>query len=684
MTTRIAGRLLRLAPVLWLTGATGADRLEISMGTIAGDGWQAEHVRVALNLETGGSELRIGRLLLPGPVGEVLDVAAACAGTVIDGASLACRNGRFRLRHPQIGADAFRGNVSFDRRSGRLAFELANVPLAGGKATARGGWHGGVWQLDGHALALDLGRLQALAAEFIELPEGDAAGRADVRYRLRGRGTDIAGRLRVDLSGTDVASAGGRFATEALAARLTADLRKQGQQLTFAMQLGSDGGQLYAEPVFVDTAAFPVTVEAYGVWSSARGELQLSELRLRQPQALSLDAALSWRRDDGLTDMQLLLRDAALPGAYQMYLQPFLIGTPADSLATGGRINGTVSLSAGRPEMLRLALEDVDLTDESGRFRLHGLAGSLRWQAGADVAALPTELRWRRGAVGGIAFGSASAQLRTQADGVELLAPVGLPVLDGSLDVSTLRIARIGAADMAMAFDATLSPVDLRSLSRALGWPELSGTIAGRLPSLRYEAGRLAVGGRLEVEAFGGRVRVEGLQLDQPLSQLPRLSADVAIDDIDLEALTETFAFGRIEGRLSGRIDRLRLVNWQPASFDARFYTSPADRSPRRISQRAIENLSSIGGAGATAVLSRGFLRFFEDFAYDRIGLSCRLRQDVCVMGGLGAAGNGGYYIVRGRGLPRVDVIGFQREVSWPTLVEQLKSVTAADGPIIR
>ena len=93
--------------------------------------------------------------------------------------------------------------------------------------------------------------------------------------------------------------------------------------------------------------------------------------------------------------------------------------------------------------------------------------------------------------------------------------------------------------------------------------------------------------------------------------------------------MTGAFSFGRITGRLSGAIDGLQLFNWTPVAFDARLYTPPDDRSKHRISQRAVENIGSIGGGGAgvTAALSSGFLRFFEDFNYDRLGLSCRLRE---------------------------------------------------------
>jgi hypothetical protein len=85
--------------------------------------------------------------------------------------------------------------------------------------------------------------------------------------------------------------------------------------------------------------------------------------------------------------------------------------------------------------------------------------------------------------------------------------------------------------------------------------------------------------------------------------------------------------------------------------------------------------------------LSTGFLQFFEVFAYDRIGLRCLLRNGVCAMSGTGAAKAGpqgrGYYIVKGRGVPRIDVVGYRDTVSWPRLMQQLTAITRSGSPTV-
>ena len=152
---------------------------------------------------------------------------------------------------------------------------------------------------------------------------------------------------------------------------------------------------------------------------------------------------------------------------------------------------------------------------------------------------------------------------------------------------------------------------------------------------------------------------------------------DARADNIDLETLTRAFSFGRIEGRLDGRIDGLQLESWRPVAFDAVLATPEDDNSRHRISQKAVDNISSIGGGGVGGALSRSFLRFFKDFPYDRLGIRCRLERGICDMGGVAAAPQG-YYLVKGRLIPpRLDVIGYADRVNWDTLIAQIMAVTA-------
>jgi hypothetical protein len=117
--------------------------------------------------------------------------------------------------------------------------------------------------------------------------------------------------------------------------------------------------------------------------------------------------------------------------------------------------------------------------------------------------------------------------------------------------------------------------------------------------------------------------------------------------------------------------------------FDASLKTPAENPGKRRISQKAVDNLTQIGG-GATGMLSRSFLRFFEDFSYQKLGLACRLQNDVCQMSGIEEAEQG-YYIVKGGGglPPWINVVGYTRRVDWADLIARLMAVRDSSGPVI-
>ncbi|MCA1805062.1 MAG: hypothetical protein LC646_06950, partial [Xanthomonadaceae bacterium] len=368
------------------------------------------------------------------------------------------------------------------------------------------------------------------------------------------------------------------------------------------------------------------------------------------------------------------------PGAFTTYLHPWLLETSFFDLDTRGELMGGLHYQDGGIRQLRLELQDLSVDDPRDRFQVEGLAGRFDWAD--DDQKRNQQLRWTRAQLYRVALGALEVDILTRGRQVILAAPVRLPMLDGSLLVDHFELDY--GTSMAWSLDAALTPISMTALTQALDWPEMAGTLSGMIPSVRYVDGELQVGGTLLVGAFDGDITVRNLRMEQPLGVVPRLWADILIDRIDLETLTRTFSFGRIEGRLDGAVEGLRLEAWKPVAFDAWFATPEDDRTRQRISQRAVDNLTNIGGGGVGGALSRGFLRFLEDFPYQAIGLRCRLENGICHMGGVAPAERG-YYLVKGRFLPpRIDVIGYEERVDWESLLERLRTVTAEEGPVVR
>lgn len=312
------------------------------------------------------------------------------------------------------------------------------------------------------------------------------------------------------------------------------------------------------------------------------------------------------------------------------------------------------------------------LEDKGLRFALFGLDGNLPWRSDEPSSA---QLRVAGGKVLRLPF--AAFELPLEMRGMSVRArQVQIPVLDGQLTIDDF------AADGESGnwrYSGGITPISMQQFTTTLGLPVMHGTLSAVIPTVSYQQSTLKVDGALLFRVFDGTIVAQNLALEGPLGQVPRLLADVEMRSLDLDLLTRTFFFGNITGRIDAEVKTLELVNWQPVRFDARVASS-AGEYPRRISQAAVQNISALGGAGAAAAIQRSFLRFFETFGYSELGLSCKLENGVCRMGGIENVPQG-YVIVKGGGIPAITVLGYNRSVGWRELIERLKRIT--EGNVI-
>ncbi|NQV86537.1 MAG: hypothetical protein HQ492_05625 [Woeseiaceae bacterium] len=416
----------------------------------------------------------------------------------------------------------------------------------------------------------------------------------------------------------------------------------------------------------------------------------IAGFKLQQESLLDLAGALTVtlpKQDSSPINLSadIELGNSSVTALYSSVVQVQLAGTVLGDLDTDGRVLGSIKLSNNELMFARLHLEDLILDDRAGRFAIYGLAGFIDWPGAEAAAAGLSNLQWDSGLVYNIAIGASTVEFRLGDDDIELTLPLRLPTMGGALLVHQLVLNDYGRDDATGVLDAELEPIQIGQLAGAFGWPAFSGTLSGKLPLLQLAENTATIGGTLSARAFDGDIEMTQLRIEQPFGRVPRLRGDIRLRGLDLQSVTDAFSFGAIQGRLSGDVTGLVLENWKPVAMDMFFYSPPNDKSQHRISQRAVENLANVGGGGAAALLSTGVLKFFDVFAYDRIGLRCVLRDGVCAMSGAGPTKDGslgaGYYIVKGSGLPRIDVVGFRDQVSWPRLVRQLAAITSSDAP---
>ena len=685
---RSFGRLaLALMTPLLAAQVAALDQIEIVLGDLQGTGWQAQDIRLRIELVADGQRgaIAVAALRLPEPIGAVQAVQFHCDELQLDAAGTRCK-GRVevaRIMDEALSADM---QLTHEAASGALRLQLRELSLAGGR-----------WQIDAHSGAagawsvavqgrqVEGAALQALLQTFAPTFEYSLSGVLNLMAEISGdAASGTAVRVELASEALDFSNPSGTQAGERLDFALSGRGRFAGDDWSGEAQLACAGGALFVDPLYLEfTPDAALRLNSDLQWAAAAGRLHLNSLQLDHAGVAQAQADVELQLADtiSLQALALDLRDAQLPAAYLSYLQPWLHGKLGDALETAGRFSGQYRYRADGETALRLDLQNLDIVDAGERFGFVNLSGVIDW--GSDASARTTELRWDSGSLYRLALGAADVAVVSRGTDFELREPTRIPVLDGLLLIDQLSLREPGDENMRWRFDGVLTPVSMEAVSTALGWPKFGGRLSGMVPTVQYAEGALEVGGVLLVRAFDGDLTVRNLRLEQPFGRIPRLSADLALDNLDLDALTRTFEFGKIEGRLSGHVNRLYMEAWEPVAFEARFETPADDDSRHRISQKAVDNLSSLGG-GVGGALSRTFLGVFEEFPYDRLGLSCVLENGVCHMGGVAPAANG-YYIVKGRFVPpRLDVVGYADRVDWHTLIDRLKAVTLDQAPVVR
>ena len=685
-------------PVALLAGLACSDSwadaaLRIAIAGVEGEGWQATGVHVELRRDDAGAlqaKIVAARLELPPPIGTLEQVSGDCRQLVVTTLRFTC--GAVRLA-PGPGLPAgleFAGRVEYRRDTGALSWELATAVEAPATLAFGGTLADDRWRVRLRASAWPAGQLARWGAWLGQpLPEVDGALDINVVAQGRGDGLDD---LVFELRGAGMSGANetGTIAAEGLGFELRGSAWDDKGALAFDARGTVAAGEAYIEPVYASLATYPVRFTARGAYTD--GRIDLGQVVIEQEGVIHIDARAILAHvgeDEGawqVTTARLRLAEATLPGAYTVLLQPLLSGTVLGNLDSSGLLRGELEIRDNKPEELWVEFAGVSVEDRDNRLAFYELSGDLAWApaptGGLATRARPANLRWGGGFLYGIPFGAAHVRLDAYGGRWALSAPVSIPVLDGALEIDKLEIGDFTIGQDSLLFDARLTPLSMRELSRALDWPPLSGRLSGTVPSLSYEDGVLTVGGELKAEVFSGEIVIRDLRIERLLQPLTRLQADIGFQGLELAELTEVLAFGLMTGRLEGYVRNLEMIDWAPVAFDAKLQTPPGDRSRRRISQRAVDNIASIGGGGA-GVLSTGFLRFFEDFSYDAFALGCRLERDICHMSGLEVRDQG-YVILRGRGLPRIDVMGFAERVSWSALIEQVAGIMESEGPEIR
>ncbi len=673
--------------VLWQCVTFASDQFKFTVDHWAFDDLSAQNLAVNIQLTRQGLIVNASAdsIVLAQPIGLVKKVTLQCTELVLLSAQTNCVAGKLEFTHKELGSQAIEFSLKAMTEQEDYQLSVSNLKFADANFTIIANYNTQKWQAVVTSSKVSLVKLVQNITPYLDKDKQSqlTAWTFDSELTLQ---ASLSGHqqklehvnIELQTSALNMSDNQGKYVTENVALSLLLDLAVQNKSWQWQTDISLKSGQAYAEPVFVDFTDAELSIVAAGNWQNAQQHLVISNAQVNHNNIVKVQGAYSGSLQK-VEVLDITIKQADLAKLYSVWLQPFALGTAADKLEMAGQIGLFYKQQADNFQ-LSVNLDEVFIDDEKSRFGIYDLNGDVAWSNYQSVT--QSKLAWLGGYVYAVPFGKSTLQIESHSSSLSLLEPWSLPILDGALLVNEFTLHNTVDDKTQWTFDGLVTPISMESLSAAVGWPLLHGKLSGVIPKVSYVDQQVQVDGALMVKLFEGTTVISDLRLAKPFGSLPQLYANIDLTGLDLEILTQTFDFGKITGKLDGSVRDLRLSNWQPVQFDAHFATPEGDKSRRRISQKAIDNLSQIGG-GVGGILSRSFLRFFEDFSYQKLGLSCILRSETCEMSGIGEAKQG-YYIVKGGGLPpRINVVGYTREVDWPDLIERLKAVSQSSGPII-
>lgn len=652
--------------------------LSLQIQTITTANWHIDGIQLSFN-EARQLQLTIRQIRLPKPFDELTLVNIRCAKFSWQGQTITCTQGRASVHSARWQSPSAQFFVAIHPQHSRIS--LSHLRLAGGDVALTLNAQGPQWRLSLSATGLDTVLMQKLAGGAV-MPA--SAGHSDVKLLASGNGAQLEKfSLTASAHNISAQSPDGRYACENMTLTTLVNGQYRNTRWHWQNQTTVTEGSLYLEPLFLAAQGRGLSLAAAGVWDPRLKTVAIP-LFTYQDQALTLsgDALVDGKQTLKLANAHVALQSNDLRQSTERYLQPFLTATAGDGLSFGGRLNAQFSIANNALQAVTAIPAQVLINDSAGRFQLLGGQGVIHWSADEKFA-IPSKFAWQHLQLYQIPVDSAELVFLTRAHQIKLVQPARLPVFGGQLAVKRFAWQSKAGQESAFYFVGDMQALSLSRISRALHWTPLAGTLSGTIPSVAYRHNTLHLGGALTVKVFAGEVSLTDLQASDLFGATPQFSGDIAINKLDLAQLTSTFAFGNMTGQLSGYVRDLVMSDWQPVSFEAWLGTPKGDNTRHRISQKAVKNIASIGGGGATDILSRSFLNLFASFGYDQIGLGCVLLNGVCQLSGVSATPEG-YAIITGGGLPRINVIGYNPRVDWQVLLERLNRISTSDNPQIK
>lgn len=646
------------------------DSMNLKLGKITATGWQAEGVVIQwhwLRSHKVGLKLSIATLNLAGLKKPLKKLSINCKSIEYNLKQIACA-------HAHLSTDLLLGadlSFSYIFNSQSLQIRTKKFDLAGGRVILKIKSSPKGWQVQANLNRLAIDKFITQLNSFIDLYLiHTLKGSTRLKIKLSGKKKLRQVSIEGEIDNFNFSNPEETQVVE----KMRLNLALKGQALTTGFQLQGrlklKHGELLIDPVYLTIKKDkPIIIKVNLAWQAQH--LKIHNFTYTHDKVVSLQGVGELTKNDQWIINNLVVQsgNTSLKALYSHYLYNFF--EEDRQLTVNGAIQVRFNWKKDNRHLVA-KLYNINLEDQQKRFGLTGIRGKLQWHNQKNH--FPSHIHWSKGYfASSVKLGRSQIRASLTGKRIKLLAPWYQPIFDGAIRIEKFQLEK--GKKLSGMLRGKLYPISLSKFSTALNGPPLKGTLSGNIPLISFNDKHIEIGGQLRIRIFDGDIVIRSLSLDGLFGNTPILKANIDVNKLNLKTLTDVTEFGEIQGLLSGYIKNLHLENWKPVSFDAYFATPADDPMQHIINQKAVRKISRLGGYGIVDVISGSILSFFENFHYKKIGWGCRLENGTCEMSGAEPALNG-YYIIKGSGLPRIDVIGYNRFVDWDVLITRLNRIT--------
>lgn len=660
------------------------EQLSINVEKIKSKGWLLTDVRLSLldlDEQTQQLVLSIGQLILPEPFSEIKLVDVKCRIFNWQDNKITCQKGQAKLKSNIISPSIF--SFSFTLTDKLSQFSIKNLILAKGKLSLKAIEDGDNWTVTVQSKNLQLKKINSFLSLTNNTIKGTMNGSVNADIKATGSSAGVKKVLsQFQFNKLSLQSNNDKLAAESLSFKIDLQAKLKNDIWYWNKTTRLQQGGFYIAPVYVDTKGKTINMQARGLMHEESG-IEIQKLTLNQADVFELKVGGGIQiRPDFSFDSGYVSADVKdLEVFSRLYLLPFFEGTHYDEIQLQGRFQSEIQVDKSTIKQVSTSFNSFTVNDNKQRISINKAEGEINWSNNSDEVQA-SHISWNKLKIKAIPIESGELMFLFRQKNIKLLESVSIAVLGGYIDIKQFNWYRATTDEPKVFFEGDIRELSLEQLSEALGWTSLSGKISGYIPGVEYENKTLRLKGELKVSVFDGVIKINKLASSGMFTDFSKFHMDMKVDNLDLHAITQKFKMGGIEGRVSGFVNNLYLENWEPVTFYAWLGTPENDDSTHSISQKAVENIASIGGGGAADIISKGFLRFFDTFGYDKLGFGCYLHHGVCQLMGVEAAEQG-YYIIKGGGLPRIDVIGYNPQLDWKVLMQRLSRIFESENVLI-